>query len=206
MGLSELNTHIECDELVFWGKITGLKNDYFIAMGLVYREMYEFPTKSFFWALSSDFSFKPMPSLNSQHDEKINSDASFFTGEPGRMIFQVKPAENGEEAEPKGDEEEQDEAKKQAVAQNSDESEEEEIKVPPRDLTGKLTFSKIFAELDRLTSVVYAIENDCQMCPVGAFKMTPDHQVRRNEAFRGLQGSDALDLSNYMHFRNVQDG
>jgi len=60
-------------------------------------------------------------------------------------------------------------------------------------------------ELDRLTTVVFAIENDCQVCPVGAFKMTPDHQVRRNEAFKGLNGQDACDLSNYMHFRNVQD-
>ena len=35
--------------------------------------------------------------------------------------------------------------------------------------------------------------------------MTPEHQVRRNETFKGLCGSDATDLSNYMHFRNVLD-
>ena len=48
-----------------------------------------------------------------------------------------------------------------------------------------------------------AIENDCQICPVGAFKMTPEHQVRRNEAFRGLALEDGLRLQNYLHFRNV---
>lgn len=52
--------------------------------------------------------------------------------------------------------------------------------------------------------VVYAIENDCQLCPVGSFKMIPTHQVRRNEAFKGLSHSDATNLNNYMHFRNVQ--
>ena len=52
---------------------------------------------------------------------------------------------------------------------------------------------------------MFAIENDCQLCPVGAFKMTPEHEVRRNETFKGLEGNDALDLSNYLHFRNVQD-
>ena len=41
-------------------------------------------------------------------------------------------------------------------------------------------------ELDRLVYVVYAIENDCCIAPAGAYKMTPTHQVRRNEAFRGL--------------------
>jgi radial spoke head protein 9 len=36
--------------------------------------------------------------------------------------------------------------------------------------------------------------------------MTPEHQVRRNESFQGLRGPDATELSNYLHFRNVQDG
>ena len=47
----------------------------------------------------------------------------------------------------------------------SDISEEEEIKIPPKDLT----------ELDRLAYVVFAIENDCSIAPVGSFKMTPTH-------------------------------
>lgn len=36
--------------------------------------------------------------------------------------------------------------------------------------------------------------------------MTPEHEVRHNETFKGLTGADAMDLSNYVHFRNVQDG
>ena len=60
-------------------------------------------------------------------------------------------------------------------------------------------------ELDRLTTVVHAIENDCQICPIGSFKMTPEHQVRRNEAFRGLTREDGMKLDSYLHFRNVQD-
>ena len=59
------------------------------------------------------------------------------------------------------------------------------------------------AELDRLTTVVHAIENDCQICPVGSFKMTPEHQVRRNEAFRGLEREGGMRLDSYLHFRNV---
>jgi radial spoke head protein 9 len=73
-------------------------------------------------------------------------------------------------------------------------SEQEEIKVPPKELT----------ELDRLKYVVLAIENDCQIAPVGSFKMTSQHQVRRNEAFKGLSAAQTLNLDNYVHFRNVQ--
>ena len=34
--------------------------------------------------------------------------------------------------------------------------------------------------------------------------MTPTHQVRRNEAFKGLTQGEVSNLNNYMHFRNVQ--
>ena len=36
-------------------------------------------------------------------------------------------------------------------------------------------------------------------------KLTPQHEVQRNEAFRGLQASECYDLKFYSHFRNVQD-
>lgn len=54
--------------------------------------------------------------------------------------------------------------------------------------------------------VVLAIENDSQIAPNGAFKLTPQHQVRRNEAFKGLKADEVLDENNYQHFRNVQYG
>lgn len=140
MGLSKLNARIECDELVFWGKITGLKNDYYIAMGLRFVKHYEFPAKVFYWALGTDFEFKEMPDLNNQYDAKINNDKSYFTGNPDHMIVQVKPAgEEGEaaEEEPKEEAEDGEDGAKKAAIDNSDVSEEEEIKVPLRDLTGK---------------------------------------------------------------------
>lgn len=34
--------------------------------------------------------------------------------------------------------------------------------------------------------------------------MTSEHQVRRNEAFRGLDLTNSLALANYQHFRNAQ--
>ena len=138
MGLSQLNSTIDCDELCFWGKINGLKNDYYLAVGLKYVEMYEFPTKTFYWALSTDFEFKEMPSLNLQHGDKINADSSYFVGEPAKVIFSVKKGDGEEgEEEPKAEEEDEEGQEEKAKAQNSDETEEEEIVVPLRDLTGK---------------------------------------------------------------------
>lgn len=57
--------------------------------------------------------------------------------------------------------------------------EEENVKVKP----------KAFTELDRLAYVVRAIENDCSLVPVGAFKLTPTHELRYNDSFRGVPAS-----------------
>ena len=152
IAMSTLQCEIEIEELLFWGKITGIKNDYFIAVGIQYSGCYEFPTKKFFYALSSDFEFKEMPTLNDQHKDVINSETSLYMGEPLRKVGQVGEGEDGEaEKEEVAQDEDEEGEDGQPKKLDSDASEEEEIKIPKRPLT----------ELDRLTYTVYAIENDC---------------------------------------------
>ena len=31
------------EELLFWGRVSGAKADYYIALGIIYKERYEFP-------------------------------------------------------------------------------------------------------------------------------------------------------------------
>lgn len=58
------------EELLFWGKITGLYGDYYIAVGYTYTGVYEFPNKRFYWAVAkqgqpaSEMEFNEMPELN----------------------------------------------------------------------------------------------------------------------------------------------
>jgi len=56
---------------------------------------------------------------------------------------------------------------------------------------------KNFTELDRLAFVVRAIENDCNLAPVGAFKLTPTHELRYNDSFKGLPLTEVNKLGNY---------
>jgi len=102
-----------------------------------------------------------MPDLNDQHSEFINRDTSFFLGEPNRKLKQPKEGEEPAEEAPAVDEDDE-EGKGGKKDNDSNVSEQEEIKVPPKELT----------EIDRVRFVVCAIENDCQIAPVGAFKMT----------------------------------
>ncbi len=65
MGLAQLRASVQADEVLFWGKVTGINADYFIAVAVTFRNMYEFPLKTFYWTLSTaaDFKFKEMPGL-----------------------------------------------------------------------------------------------------------------------------------------------
>ena len=74
---------------------------------------------------------------------------------------------------------------------------------PPEDPSKGKVYRSLIEE-DRLLYVVMAIENDCQIVPNGAFRMTDAHEVERNVAFRGLPRDKCFDLGYYMHFRNVQ--
>jgi len=100
----------------------------------------------------------------------VNHSTAYFEGNPKKKLVSVKKegeegGEGGEAAKAEEGGAEGGEAAAKHQANASDLSEEEEIKIPPKDLT----------ELDRLTYVVFAIENDCTIAPVGSFKMTPTH-------------------------------
>ena len=101
MALNTLQARIETEELVFWGKIEGIKNDYYIAMGLQFRNMYEFPVKTFFWALSGEFIFREMPDMTEQHDALIDSDCNYFQGTPTTVLSGKKGEGEDEEEENK---------------------------------------------------------------------------------------------------------
>ena len=56
--------------------------------------------------------------------------------------------------------------------------------------------------MDRLAYIIRSIETECQLIPIGAYKLTPNHELRLNEAFVGLTLNEAADINNYQHFRN----
>ena len=102
MGLQTLlneSASDEFEELLFWGKIVGLQRDYFIAMGVIYNERYEFPEKKFYYASSSDFIFKKFPALNDQHKDQVHNFLSMFSGDPSKVLIKVEPEQKLEDEE-----------------------------------------------------------------------------------------------------------
>ena len=180
------------EELLFWGRVSGLAGDYYIATGVTYTHQYEFPTKTFYFASSRDFAFRKFRDLNDQHRDLYENFArDSFSGDSNKMLHKIDNETDPNEA-----------AANEAQAEQEERDPLEDT--PPEDPNkGKIFRSMI--EEDRLFYTVLAIENDCQICPHGSFRLNEQHEVERNVAFRGLSQSDCFSLARYSHFRNVQD-
>lgn len=160
---------------------TGVVNDYYVAVGLKYIGVSDFPTKRFFWCSgATQWAFaelpKPFVQLGKGLFERIST---FFTGEFDRVLVD-----------------------RSGKVDQSDYSLGDDVTVDSGSLElpeGK----KGITELDRLSYLVFAIEKECQAVPLGSFKYLPIHEVRRNEGFKGLRGPAAFKLENYVHFRAV---
>jgi hypothetical protein len=98
----------------------------------MYSNQYEFPTKRFFWASSTDFNFKPFKAINNQHFDEFDKLTSMFSGDPNKIYIKVEP-----ERQP-GDQD--DDAKPQDAPKEKDplastEEEDPNASFVPRNLT-----------------------------------------------------------------------
>ena len=75
---------------MFWGRITGVRADYYIAVGVTYAHQYEFPTKTFYFASSNDFVFRKFRDMNTQHKDKYDELTASFTGDSNHVYIKVE--------------------------------------------------------------------------------------------------------------------
>jgi len=188
IALLKLNETQQYEQMLFWGKIEGTERDYYIALGLNFRGNYEFPFKKYFWS-SNEFKFSELPAINPEYKDKVGSFRQPFTGRPEEILIQVTGDQ--EEEPPQQEPPKEEEEVKQQRDPLADTDDEAEIKVPPKN----------FTELDRLAYIIRAIDIDCAALPVGALKLSPTHELRYNDTFKGLSIAEASDLNNYQHFR-----
>lgn len=93
IALPALLEHEKLSNLLFWGRIRGLKGDYYIALGLKFEDEFEFPAKKFYWSLDN-FVFHELPPLVTVHADKLEGIRGMFEGTPDKKVW-----EKGEEEE-----------------------------------------------------------------------------------------------------------
>jgi radial spoke head protein 9 len=198
--MNDLHLRLKSEELWFWGKIIGGEFDYFIALGINYKNNYEFPEKIFYYGSSSDYIFNPLPETLAQHlpDMKKHS-TILLQGNPKLVIENYEGEANPEDAAAE-------EAKKEAEAAEAnlkkddelallDESVDQEVKQVEKRLN--------FTELCKLSFIVKAIDHSTNIFPKGGFRLMPVHEIGRNETFKGLKPEELMDIKNYHYFRPI---
>lgn len=63
LALLRLHELGDFEEIHFWGKISSLSKDYYIAQTLNLQNNYEFPLKRYFWCQTSTWTFAEIPEI-----------------------------------------------------------------------------------------------------------------------------------------------
>jgi|TARA_B110000238_G_C15964788_1_gene369060 hypothetical protein len=67
-------TGTDFDELLFWGRVSGVKADYYIAIGICYNDRFEFPEKKFYWCSpANNMVFEAFQPMNEQHKDRYDA-------------------------------------------------------------------------------------------------------------------------------------
>lgn len=179
-GLTILRSKDNYDKIYFWGKVFGLKADYYIAYGLRDSE-FEFPSKNFYVAMEgkgvegveglSEFEFTPLNQLTEETADRIIALGvdKVFTGIPTTLL------------EPPADPD--------AAAADPDAPEQA---AGPAPLT----------EADRLSQVVQEVDFDTAAVPKGSYALNEAHMVVPSSDFKGLGLTEAKSLASFVHFRS----
>eukprot|EP00347_Sterkiella_histriomuscorum_P001082 403373397 len=175
LALQKLQLDFGFEELMFWGKINGVSNDYYVAVALQYVGVPDFPKKHYFWCSSANWTFASLPQPLYALKHIFDQVQVFFSGEFDRVV--IDPSGKSD----------------LLNVQEAHSGRTKPLEIPPKGVS----------ELDRLAYVIHTVEQDCQVVPLGSLKMTPTKEVRRNEAFRGLNSEQAFQIESYQHFRQV---
>lgn len=189
-GLRRQADGTKYDNFLFWGRISGSKSNYYLALALKF-DSYEFPLKKFFYS-TDYYEFKPLPPVIAQFKDMVEQHNGEFSGDPNKILWadETEPTDNQQSQDAPNDD---GDAQKPPQDKSIEESEDEDNK--------KEVLLKKFTEADRLAYVVRAIEMECAVVPVGGIRLNPKHMLEYNKLFQGLDLNQALNINNWMHFR-----
>ena len=195
IALNELHKVTCVEEVLFWGKILGTKNDYFIALLINYKGHYEFPIKTFYYASSTTLVFTPLPDISESHitDNEIFHSA-FFSGDPTEILklYETEDDQGNMDQDPV----EKKEEKVDDPLNISDSDDNIQVVVEKK---------KNFTELNKLSFVVRSVDFDTNIFPQGVFKLIPIHELRRNDNFKGLNKKELTSIGKFHHFRHITE-
>lgn len=156
---------------------------------------YGFPEKKWYYASTQNYKFELLPETFEYHDKDFALHYSKpLKGKPDEILKKYKEeVPEGEEAKEEPKEEENPEEKKLQDPDASVDDNAPKPEPPKENFTEKLKLSYIVRKIDTDTSVL----------PKGAIKLTPEHELRINKTFKGLNKGELRDFKSFLHFRPI---
>jgi radial spoke head protein 9 len=130
--------------------------------------------KKKYFFCSSNFIFSELPDVQPHHIDNFDKFNTYFIGNPDIILEKYDLDQN----------------------KNLDEVIGDTFKPKLK--------KKNMTETDRLSFVVKTIDHDTSLVPIGAYKMLPINELRRNDLFEGLSSEDLDKKEKYVHFRPVE--
>lgn len=141
LSVANLNANENFDEIYFWGRIRGIDKDYYIVMGVRFKERVNFPERCFFWCYNN-FVLAPLNSVTSEVAEFLASFNGYFSGQHDKVL-KAASYEDLPSSVP--------------VIENGKVS----TKLDDRAIILRGNRPKAITELDRLSFTVQTIEHEC---------------------------------------------
>jgi hypothetical protein len=198
IGFNKLHLHTKHEEILFWGKLIGLKGDYYIVLGIDYTNHFEFPLKTFYWASSSNYEFSILPETYPLHDKDMRKHSNSYLFGIASTILEKYEEDVDQDAVPQDPVPEQTENVEGGQIKERDPL-DDTIEIEVKIIEKKINFT----ELSKISYLVRNIDHDTNIIPEGAFKIIPIHELRRNETFNGLNQNELTNLNKYQHFRQI---
>jgi radial spoke head protein 9 len=73
------------DNIVFWGRIRGISNDYYVLCGLRFKGKADFPEKHFYWCYN-DWNLSPLLPVHSDHFQFLKKTNGYFSGQHDKIL------------------------------------------------------------------------------------------------------------------------
>jgi radial spoke head protein 9 len=212
-ALTELKNKEKNEKLYFWGKITGEDSDYFIAIGVNFKGHYEFPEKKYYFCQSLTYNFEELPPTFEYHDKDfLDTYYKPLKGNPTLIIKKYSDPqpipEGGAQPENPPENPPQENANtenKPPEQTNNQNPEEENLDDTVEEVKQPEIIKENFTEKLKLSYLVRQIDYDTGIIPEGYYKLIPEHEIRLNKSFKGLNKDEIRDISKWMHFRRVSE-
>jgi len=176
-----LNENEGFDRVNFWGRIRGVERDFYIVVGMRFKERITFPERHYFWCYD-DFFLSPLKETCAENCQWLSDLNGYFSGQHDRVLRNESFDTQGAEL---------------VIGKDGKPS----MTMDDASIKARGNQVKPITELDRLSYIVRLIDHECAVVPNTAYRCTPNDEIRSNMHFKGLTAAEARCVKNYCHFR-----